>query len=599
MNKNFSNIVLSLSAILALSACGTNDDYRVSDNSKVGDNKKNTEQKGLSGFVLSNKALENSIVCFDTNKNGICDKTEDFTTTNKEGKFSFTKAIKDKNKEALLLAQIKDNSRDNISIKYILSAKQVSTNEQNITPYTTLVVNEDRYNLRVKQGKITSNKYLSSKFSDLNDELLNGSDYLSNSNAVKNANDLIQAYKQAYELSSNEPFLGIATVVDEIIKNKKYNVNINSIDSQEIKTSGVEEDKFTLSKLSNQKFSWEKSDEDQVTLGSTYSKDKFINYSKWHNRLIVLDTSKKDTAPTLIENKKYLNVNGSRHTVDSKTGASEQPLKKVLISNDSKTIYSLVNKYEDSSSNKGVGIYKLGFNTATSGVEFASVTSQDSFFADSELTDITLSSDGNKLFASSNDKKIYLFNSGLANPQVISTSKKSRSLTLSNDGKYLFTGLYARKNNSFAIYDIQTKSLLGEYKLDYTPVKIVQSYDNTVFVSNENENKVYQLDISNKANITLKNTFSTVNNIKNITLSKDYLVVSTENKKVSVFDISDNKRKVTINLDSIVNNAYELTSKKIAVNTDYTLQYYSLTDVKASIGDNIVITWEQTHRGEK
>jgi len=96
MNKNISKIVLSLSAIVALSGCGTESSYNSSDNSEGGDNEI-TSNIGLTGYVLTDRYVSDATVCFDTNKNGICEASEDSNVTDANGYYSFSKDISSDN----------------------------------------------------------------------------------------------------------------------------------------------------------------------------------------------------------------------------------------------------------------------------------------------------------------------------------------------------------------------------------------------------------------------------------------------------------------------------------------------------------------------
>lgn len=597
MNKKISNIALSLSAIIALSSCGTSSDYKAKNNE--GGVNPTTPKTGLTGQVLADKTLSDVTVCFDTNKDGLCGTNEDKTKTDSKGKYTFLKNISDKNPDSLLVANVKESD----SIKYVLTAKQtqgitaseVSNKTQNITPYTTLVVNEDKYNLQVKKGTITSYKYLNDKLG-LKEDIFKGKDYLTDTNILNDAKGLVNAYKQAYELESKNPLLSIATVVDELIKTKSYTMNITAIAPQ---TVDLPEDKFKLTDMSKS-VSWDKAYKDETVLGMASSDNKLIVNSRWNNRLTVVDTTDK-MLPKIIQNEKYIYVNGGKDARDSVTGATEEILRKVEMSKDGNTIYSLITKYKsDDSDNRGVGIYKANISSAVpSSVIFSRIETGNKYFKNGTISDISLSKDASLLLASSeNDKKIYGFNNTLDKEAFeISTEKKPKSVLVSADKKYAYVGLSARKNNSLAIYDIATKKLLSEYKTEYAPQFL--AYDNNnLFVANNDENSVLELDISNKSNIKLKNTFKTSYPVKQISISdnKKYLIVSTNNKKAYIFDLSNSKRKDMLSLSENVVGAYSISNDKIAVNYGRNVGYYSITDTKPQITDDIVTQWEQAHR---
>jgi hypothetical protein len=610
MNKNISKIVLSLSAILALNGCGGSSSYKASDNTSGGENTSDGSNNiGLSGYILANEYIENAKVCYDINKDGICGSGEAFVISDEKGYYSFSKTVSNSNASSILLAEVKE---DNI-IKYVLSSNQNNTESQNITPYTSLVVNEDNYNLKVKNGDITSSAYLLSTLSNLDEVLLTGDLYLSlpstissdsyNINlALDNAKNLVDSYSTAYLLNTSTPLLTIASVVDEVVKNNTYSVNVTNISSQKIENSEeVIEEEFSLTNL-NQVTSWTKSHADEVVMGSDTSENKIITYSKFHNRLTILDTTINTEKAVLTVSADFLNVVGGEHAVDSVSGATEQTLSKVELSNDGNTIYSLVKAYSDNSLEKGVGIYKSDITTGLNPELFARKNIGDmSFYNNFTVSDISLSLDNSILLASEEDG-ILLFNANDLSTatSTIITSKDVKSIAISNDNKYIFAGLYKRNASSLGIYSVSSGELLGEYSLSTYPSRITVGKNNDIFVGNTSKKSIYHLDISTPSLISLKNEFTFDYNIKTINLSSDdkYLITATNNNIVQVRDLSDITRYTNINTSNTVNNAFELTDKKIAVTHGLNLAYYKLVDVAGSVTDNTIDIWESTHRNK-
>lgn len=610
MNKNISKIVLSLSAILALNGCGGSSSYKASDNTSGGENTSDGSNNiGLSGYILANEYIENAKVCYDINKDGICGSGEAFVISDKKGYYSFSKTVSNSNASSILLAEVKE---DNI-IKYVLSSNQNNAESQNITPYTSLVVNEDNYNLKVKNGDITSSAYLLSTLSNLDEVLLNGDLYLSlpstissdsyNINlALDNAKNLVDSYSTAYLLNTSTPLLTIASVVDEVVKNNTYSVNVTNISSQKIENSEeVIEEEFSLTNL-NQVTSWTKSHADEVVMGSDTSENKIITYSKFHNRLTILDTTINTEKAVLTVSADFLNVVGGEHAVDSVSGATEQTLSKVELSNDGNTIYSLVKAYSDNSLEKGVGIYKSDITTGLNPELFARKNIGDvNFYNNFTVSDISLSLDNSILLASEEDG-ILLFNANDLSTatSTIITSKDVKSIAISNDNKYIFAGLYKRNASSLGIYSVSSGELLGEYSLSTYPNRITVGKNNDIFVGNTSKKSIYHLDISTPSLISLKNEFTFDYNIKTINLSSDdkYLITATNNNIVQVRDLNDITRYTNINTLNTVNNAFELTDKKIAVTHGLNLAYYKLVDVTGSVTDNTIDIWESTHRNK-
>ncbi len=354
------------------------------------------------------------------------------------------------------------------------------------------------------------------------------------------------------------------------VKGENPKVDISN-PSENISNLKLEED-------TSKKISWEKSDNDETVMGNTVSNNKFLSFSKWHNKLVSIDLSSNTKKEKL-----FLNVQGGRDTVDTSTGASEQVLSKVEISNDDKTIYSLITKYEDDSKGIGVGIYKTDISSDIPSIKFASISQGNNFYKNDKINDISLSDDGTKLLASSNDKEIYVFDtSNLTNQQsFINTSKTPKAIRISKDKNYAFVGLAKRNKNSLGIYDLISGDLKGEYQTSkLLPNLIVQLDNNMVFIASTEEKKIYKLDISDKTDIKLKNTYEVSDYIKDLSISKNkkYLFVSTNNKKLNILDIINKNKKTIINFPDIVHNAFSVETNKIGVSYGRTLSWYSLKE---------------------
>jgi len=594
MNKNISKIVLSLSAIIALSGCGTDSSYKSSDNTEGGDDA-TSSNIGLTGYVLADTSIANATVCFDTNKDGICEAGEDSNVTDANGYYSFSKDISSDNTGALLIAEINENN----TTEYILSANQKSTTSQNITPYTTLVVNEEKYNLKVVNKSTTANAYLIDNLTNLDDTLLDGGTYDTTS-ALTNAKSLIGSYETAYDLNKTNPLLTIASVVDEMIKTNSYDVSISTISSQEITSedNSTVEDQFSLTNL-NQTTSWTKAEGDEIVMGSDNSANKTVSYSKFHNRLTILDTSTKTQAATLTGSTNYLNVVGGEHTVDSVSGATEQTLSKIEISSNGNTLYSLVKQYEDDSTSTGVGIYKTDISSGLPSETFASKIEGAEFYKSTDIEDIVLSSD-NSTLVTNGDKTILVFDADdLSTPSTtITTEKDVKSVAISADNKYIFAGLYKRKNSSLGIYSVSTQTLLGEYSLDDAPTKIEVGSNNDIFVGYTGEKSVFHLNINDMSTISLTKEFTFDYNIKSIKESEDkkLLIVATNSNYVRVTDINDTSRTAQIKTDDAISNAFSLDTDKIAVTSGTNIDYYNIVNIPASVSATDVETWENTYR---
>lgn len=603
-----------LCSVLILSACvaETKDSYRAQNNILPENNIQEAfiEKGGLTGKVITKDYVKGALVCFDKNTNGFCDISEESENTYEGGKFSFAKATSDKYSKAVLIAQVniavKASDGKESSQRVVLSAIQVDNGSQMITPFTTLVVNEQFYNPYASGNKVGALRYLDEKLVTpklLTRPLLEGEDYVKTKNTlgISGAEKLVKSYTQAFSKKQSDPFFAIANVVDEVVKTKSLAVNLSTLKSQ----SRLDK-RLSLEDL-NQKTTWDTLDKDETALGAGFAKDvnKVVTFSKWHNKLTLLDTSDADKAATVLANEKFLYVDGERYGVDAETGASAQDLTQIAVSNDASMLYSMLVKYEDESKKLGVGVYLSDISSSTiPATIFATVDSGDNFYAYENITDIALSSDGSKFGLSGDDKKIILFDAGsLRTPtSEITTAKKVKSLTFSKDNSLVFTGLYKKFNTGFGIYDISTKSLLGEFKLDEYPTTMVQKSEHEVFVASSEENKIYHLNIADKKAIKQLAVITTSAKVKKLSLSSDnkYLIAALTAKQVNAFDLNNIDKVATITVgggdDVVVVDAFDVGANKIAVIYGTQLSYFNLTESTGGLSDAEKQTWEKEHR---
>lgn len=595
-------ILLSMGAIIALVGCGSNSDYKVDsnilpENEVIETQEEYVDNGGLSGRVISSSYEEGTKVCFDLNKDGLCNDSEPSELTFEEGRYSFKSEVSDFYSDEILLAEVGGSD-----ISYVLSANQsnISAKELNITPFSTILVNEQTYNPYTIDDKSASLTYLTTNISGIEKSLLTGEDYVSsdNTNVIGHSTNLVSAYSQAYALNPTTPYLGIATVVDKVVKSNGFDVSVTALNVQEnfINT-------LTLSDA-NQNISWDKLYNDETILGSAYSsnKDKVVVNSMWNNKLTVLDTSDKTQVPTVRDNQQFLYVAGGKDVIDSTTGATEQELKKVELSSDGNTVYSFMKRAKDESKDLGAGIYKTDISTNVPDLTYATVPVGNTYYSDAEITDISLSFDDSTLVASSDDKKIFVFDtSNLTSPsKIIETTKKVKSIEISKDNKYIFAGLYKRNAESFAIFDASSGELLSELLTDEIPNHICIKDENEVFFSIEDESKIRNIDITNKSSIVEKDSISTSASILNLNILTDeekaYLV-SSLSTQVSVYDLEDKSNTATINFSLSVKNAFEIDNNKIAVVHDLSMKYLTLTKSETgTISDEAKTTWSTNHR---
>lgn len=635
------NIPIKLSplyAALILSGCMGNDEYKANSNilpeNETSEEAVYVARDGLTGKVIARDYVVGAKVCFDANKNGICNSAEASENTFSEGKFSFTQETTEANNGVPLIAEVKVDG----DISYVLSSNQVSIdNEQIISPFTTLVLNEQFYNPYLDGSSAEAITYLSTTKSLTSEVVLNGKNYLSPVDAEIKAKavNLVLAYAQAYALEKTDPFKTIANVVDEVVKNGGFNnITVSSLVAQDRVIHDDGQGAVTkVLKLENAnvKLDIVRSYKEETSIGATFdsTSNKIIAYSKWHNKLSVLDTSDPTVIPTNSSEDFYLNVPGGEHatiTVDGVSGVSEQKLDKVVVSDNGSTIYSMVKKADSSSKDKGVGIYSSDISSGVPSREFARETNSKYYYNYPEITDIFLSKDSSKLIASGDDSRILIFNADdLANPVVIGTDKRPKSIAISDDNAYVFAGVsknFANPPKELSIYNANTKNLVGSWHstdsdFDY-PVNILTKGSGELFVSVDKGNKIYHLNIEDKNNIAEIKTYQASEKIKKISLTEDkkHLIVALQKKQVEVFSLESDQVK-NISFSDNVTAAFNFSKDdneekyKLAIITAYPIKddadeevpnsaavrYFDLTYLEdTSQSDASKLAWKQEHR---
>ena len=641
--KNYfiKNIPIKLSplyAALILSGCMSNDEYKANSNilpeNEISEEAVYVARDGLTGKVIASDYVVGAKVCFDANKNGICNSAEASENTFSEGRFSFTQEATEANNGVPLIAEVKVDG----DISYVLSSNQVSIdNEQIISPFTTLVLNEQFYNPYLDGSSAEAITYLSTTKGLISEAVLNGKNYLSPVDAEIKAKavNLVLAYTQAYALEKTDPFKTIANVVDEVVKNGGFNnITVSSLVAQDrvIHDNGQGAvTKVLKLENANVKLDIVRSYKEETSIGATFdsTSNKIIAYSKWHNKLSILDTSDPTVIPTNSSEDFYLNVPGGEHatiTVDGVSGVSEQKLDKVVVSDNGSTIYSMVKKAKSSSKDKGVGIYSSDISSVVPSTEFARETDSKYYYNYPEITDIFLSKDSSKLIASGDDSRILIFNADdLANPVVIDTAKRPKSIAISDDNVYVFAGVsknFANPPKELSIYNANTKNLVGSWHstdsdFDY-PVNILTKGADELFVSVDKGTKIYHLNIADKNNIVEIKTYQASEKIKKLSLTEDkkHLIVALQEKQVEVFSLERDQVK-NISFSDNITAAFNFSKDdneekyKLAIITAYPIKddagedvpnsaavrYFDLTYLEdTGKSDASKLAWQQEHR---
>lgn len=534
---------ISICAAFAIIGCGTNSDYKAEDGGAIKDDIKTEKPKppidqtykdkgGLKGIVYGAKA--NSKVCFDTNVNGLCDTNEKSEKVFEGGKFSFEKSVSDANSGQILLAQIQDN-------EYLTSL----TN--NITPYTTLVVNETMYNPNANNNKSNAIEILKSKFDE---NLLKGE--LPTSDDAKS---LYDTFQKAIIEQKNDNYAAIANAVDSIYKQNTLSPNI--IITKQTKAKDLQGTKLSISNK-NTPITWEKYDADETFMGFSSNKQNAISYSRWHNALRVVD---KNTN-MLKHNSKFLYIDGERHDTDSQSGASEQVLSKAVIDKQD-NVFALVTELGENSAN-AAGVYKVNVSVSIPDTKYASVPKGANFYQ-TEANDIAIYD--KKLIIGHKKGLDILLSNDLSSPIKSLELGRIENVFLTKD--FVFAGLKKAKNNQLVILD-HSLSLLKTLKINELtssdknfiyPNKIIAN-DKFLFFSvydlSENglSNQIFVYDITDKE-FSLKKQLSVTSEVVGLNFSDDgkFLLVSTYGKKLEIFEIGSFSQ-ISQTLDNIPKGAF-------------------------------------------
>ncbi len=334
----------------------------------------------------------------------------------------------------------------------------------------------------------------------------------------------------------------------------------------------------------NDKITWTKKDDEEQAMGLALSSQNALVYSKWDNRLIIINPSTQ----SISSDELYLDVTGERYSsgetvlVDADTGASEQILAKVLVNNAGTTAFSLLEKYdEDDSKDIGIGIYSDDISNGVPSARFAKrAATVANYFNYPEIKDIALSHDGQTVIAGGNDRKIKVFNANdLNNPSEIDTGRKIRSLSFSLDDKYIFSGSSGLSKH-IKIFDATSKRELASIVTSDIPKAVVEIPDaDKIIAIFAGSNKVKIYDISDINAPTLDKTLIINGSAKSISISPDKktFAITATGKQVNLLSIDGGNTPKVITLDENANGAEFLSETKLMVTTGTEILYFDIT----------------------
>ncbi|NKQ40589.1 MAG: hypothetical protein HF962_03365 [Sulfurovum sp.] len=334
--------------------------------------------------------------------------------------------------------------------------------------------------------------------------------------------------------------------------------------------------------------SWSKQHADEQSQGLAFSSNTIAAYTKWDNRLILIDPSTN----SINSEKVFLDVTGGRYSsgeipvVDSVSGASEQILTKVLLNSSATEVFSMIKKFDDNSRDVGIGIYRDSIANGVPDVRFARrATTDDSYYHYPKVTDIALSHDNTKLVTCGYDRKIAIFDpSSLNTPEVIDTGKKMRSVDFSANSDYIFAGS-GGLSSLIRIYNTASKSMIAEIATAQTTreVKEIPEGNKMIAIFDPKNGvggdilRVY--DISDIGSPTQEKILIVNGNAKSIAISPDkktFAIVATGNQ-VNLFAIDGGDNPVVINLGEPVSDAVFISETKLAVLLGTKIKIFDIT----------------------
>lgn len=584
---------LSICTAIAILGCGTNHDYdsedggapstdttastETTDTTDTTDTttQSYTEKGGLTGIVYFNNTIDTSTskVCFDVNTNGVCDAGEASESVYDGGKYSFEKSISDAHDGEVLLSAVKSGDTTDYLTSYA----------NNITPYTTLVVNEVLYNPNANASIDTAKTLLSERFDA---DLLNGTMPTDDESKT-----LYLTLQSAISKGTNV-YDSIASAVDSIYKQDTLSPTV-SITSQ-TRASELSGTTLTLD-ATDKSITWEKTDEEETIMGSSANENNIISYSRWHNSLRVVDIASQ----SLNDSGRFLDVDGARYATDASTGASEQLLKKV-VEDDSNNIFALITEKDDKTAG-ALGVYKSNVTSGITDIKYSQVSEGANFYALDDGTDLAVS--GSILVVGSDNGLKTFATSSLASPTHESDAGSVKAVSASEN--YIFAGIYKRKANTLSVYDtslnavasLNTNDLTSSTVTSLYPDKIASYGDRVYFTLNDDDlgKTIYCYEVSGGGLKAVKQ-ISLGDTVVKLSVSEDgnYLVATTWDKKLQVFQTSD-FANTSVNLENISYGAF-LSGDTVAVSYKDSFGFYSLTKSSSSLSDADKETWTSEHR---
>jgi len=518
------------------------------------------EKDGVTGKVLGTEYWQNAVVCFDNNRNALCDSSEPSTVTFEGGKYSFKASdiIASISSKAPLLAR-KDIKQNSNGIALYAPTPINSTDKNiNITVFTTLVYSETQFNPYTLANTTTAQESLEmgvDGFTFGNDVLLSGQDYIKvgvDDAMFEQIGDISTSLNQAQLIAPTDTYKAVAAMLDSMYQLNTYTTSI-SLDS--INTQNIQESEVDIT-LSTPHIEWKLGYKEEENTDLNVQGDYAVIGSKWHNRLIVLNLA-QEIPTTLSLNDFAASPDVERDNIDGFTGASEQSLANIRITPPSSVQSILVGVEKknkggsEESADSGVGLYRANFSNPSEipFQRFAGVSEGQDFYSFPDLNGMALSSDGSRVALSGGNKKMVVLQADdFSVLKEFSSNSKYRAVTLNNDGTLAYVSLSAP--DRMEILDVTTGNKLTslstgtEYPKKF---KLLQGSGLTKiawYLGKSNVLSIYNVTESSVEPVLL-HTLPAQSNITSFDISPDgKLVIIGSSGSLVVYSIENNTNKI-------------------------------------------------------
>ncbi|ALO35273.1 hypothetical protein CMT41_11480 [Colwellia sp. MT41] len=576
------------------------------------------DKGGVSGRVFASSYWANAQVCFDLNRNGLCDEgIEPIEYSDENGQYSFDSSLLASsiaNKAPLLALSVQhedDSEQVSQPLALYAPAPDNSTDHNiNISVFTTLTMNEMVFNpTSLSSAEFARAQLLASSLVFGNDELLLGQDYieLADSELSIQANSISASLLLAQELAGSSNYLShykaTAAVLDNMVQNNSYQVVVTEAD---IEAQSYLDNKVTAS-LSATAIFWGLAHDDESSVDVHVQQNLAVVASKYHNRLIVLDMS-EDKPETLSLNL-FAGSPTERYDIDAFTGASEQSVNQLLVTPDALNVLVSVEKYSGDSSELGVGLYRADLSNPhlITDKRFAEDSKNTTdFFSFAGLNHSAISYDGTYIALSGEDKQAKVLNvADFSVVQTVTFDSKVRAVALDNLGNTLFASLYGSRVG-VAIVDINTGAELGFFATGsvYPRSYNVLADGNTIAWYLRDSKVLSIYDISTRAQPVLKKSWAVVKSIKDFKISADgtLAAIAMVDGRLELYAIEGEAKLIDVyqtevDSDSLVNKPINsiafVDNNKLVISIKNGVQVLDISSVTDEID---VQTWFELHR---